>query len=157
MNKISELISKYNLEKHPEGGYFSETYRSEQVVSSPVNSQERAAVTDIYFLLPQGEVSRFHKVLHDELWHFYEGAPLQLVKYNGHDVSEQVIGPDAQGGYKVIVEGGVYQAAVSLGEYTLVGCTVAPGFDFADFSFLADCPEEKRKFETEFEAYQHLL
>ncbi len=70
---IENLIIKYNLQKHPEGGYFAEIYRSDSIVDSPVNGEKRNALTDIYYLLEKGEVSRFHKVIHDEIWNFYEG------------------------------------------------------------------------------------
>lgn len=157
IEKVKDLIFKYKLQRHPEGGYFAETYRSEKIVESPVNGQQRSAVTDIYFLLSKGEISRFHKVRHDEIWHFYEGAPMQIIKYDGANISEDLIGPDCPGGYKSVVPGGVYQAAVPKGEYCLAGCTVAPGFDFTDFYFLADFPEEVKNLQVNFSQYQHLL
>jgi len=135
---MKNLIKKYGLQPHPEGGHFAETYRSGQIVDSPVNQEKRNALTDIYFLLASGEISRFHKVLHDEIWNFYEGDPLKIIRFDGVELTEHIIGPDSQDGYKVVIQGGVWQAAVPTGEYSLVGCTVAPGFDFSDFSFLSD-------------------
>ena len=135
---MKKLIKKYNLQKHPEGGHFAETYRSCQTVISPVNGKKRNTLTDIYFLLASGEISRFHKVLHDEIWNFYEGDPLRIIRFDGTALSEHIIGPDSEDGYKVVIEAGVWQAAVTTGKYSLVGCTVAPGFDFQDFSFLSD-------------------
>lgn len=155
--RVDELITKYSMQKHPEGGYFTETYRSEMLIESPVNKQLRSAVTDIYFLLTKGEISRFHKVKHDEIWHFYEGAPLKLIKYDGEKVVEHLIGPDCPEGYKVVIPGGIYQAAVPQGEYCLMGCTVAPGFDFADFSFLADFEEERINLEKKYPEFKYLL
>ena len=157
MNTTQKLIEKYNLQTHPEGGLFRETYRSTMKVTSPVNCEVRNTATDIYFLLSQGEISRFHRVLHDEIWHFYEGAPLKIITFDGQSISEQCIGPDAENGYKTIVDGGVWQAAISTGEYSLVGCTVAPGFDFADFSFLKDNTKIAEKFETNFPDYSYLV
>ena len=132
-----ELIQRLKLSPHPEGGYYRETFRSDATVVSPVHGLARHAVTDIYFLLKRGEVSRFHKVCHDEIWHFYSGASLRLLVYIGEEVSEVIVGAD-RGEYKHVVPAGVWQAAESLGDYSLVGCTVAPGFDFEDFEFLAD-------------------
>lgn len=134
---MQQLIDKYALVPHPEGGYFQEVFRSGQTVFSSVAGASRDAVTHIYFMLTNGQVSRFHKVLHDEIWNFYEGAPLRLVKYDAGKVSEQIIGADCTN-YVSFVVGGMYQAAESTGDYSLVGCTVAPGFDFRDFSFLSD-------------------
>ncbi len=151
---MEELIEKYQLSPHPEGGYYREIYRSEQGVTSPVNGETRRAVTQIYFLLTQGEVSRFHRVVHDEIWHFYQGAPLALIQYDGSRVTRQVIGPEQ--GYAGVVPGGVWQAAQSLGEYTLVGCTVSPGFDFKDFTFLSGAPEA-RALATDHPSYQGFL
>ena len=81
MNKrAEELINILELSPHPEGGYYKEVYRSKSELSSPKNNKVRNAVTDIYFLLVSGQISRFHKVIHDEIWNFYEGAPLELIE-----------------------------------------------------------------------------
>ena len=157
MTKISDIISKYSLQNHPEGGFFAETYRSANSVLSPVNGSGRSSVTDIYYLLTKGEISRFHKVLHDEIWNFYEGSPLKIIKYDGGGITEFLIGPDCQDGYKTVIEGGTYQAAFPTGEYSLAGCTVAPGFDFADFSFMTDQPEVASDFKLKFPEYKHLI
>jgi len=130
---IKEIIEKYQLIPHPEGGYFREVYRSEQVLSSPASNEKRNALTHIYFLLTKGQVSRFHKVVHDEIWNFYEGSPLKLIQYDGENIEEFILGKDE---FYHVVPGGIYQAAETKGEYTLVGCSVAPGFDFKDFSFM---------------------
>ncbi len=139
------LIKKYDLAAHPEGGYYKEIFRSKTILSSPVHSRQRNAATHIYFLLGRGDISRFHKVLHDEIWNFYEGAPLKLICFDGKKVTENIMGPGCNS-YTAIVNGGVYQAAVSTGDYSLVGCTVAPGFDFNDFSFLKDSPRDLEPF-----------
>ncbi|MDK9709444.1 MAG: cupin domain-containing protein [Desulforhopalus sp.] len=159
MNKRAQtLISALELSPHPEGGYYKEVYRSAVTVHSPLAGEGRNAVTDIYFLLLAGQVSRFHRVLHDEIWHFYEGAPLILIDIAAVDLQLREVGlggggmPDdraklsssaagTQGRpmqFKHCVQGGNWQAAYSTGEYSLVGCTVAPGFAFSDFTFLAD-------------------
>ena len=149
---MQDLIDKYKLVPHPEGGFYAVVYESEQSVKSPVVNKDRKAVTHIYFLLLQGQVSVFHKVAHDEIWNFYEGDPLRLIKYNGAKAEEVVIGSGCSD-YASIVEGGVYQAAESTGIYSLVGCSVAPGFEFEDFSFLRDDPENEAKLLKEFADY----
>ncbi len=153
---MKDLIDKYKLVPHPEGGYYAVVYESEQSVKSPVVNKVRKAVTHIYFLLLKGQVSIFHKVVHDEIWNFYEGDPLKLIKYNGSKVVEDIIGSGCSD-YVSIVEGGVYQAAESTGVYSLVGCSVAPGFEFEDFSFLRDDFETKEKLLKKFPGYQKFI
>lgn len=138
---LDRLIKTYGLQPHPEGGYYREIYRSAQSVVSPVSSAERAAMTHIYFLLGRGQVSRFHRVVHDEIWHHYQGDPIRLIRFDGKAVAETVIGPGCDD-YTTVIPGGIWQAAETTGACTLVGCTVAPGFDFTDFSFLSDAPGE---------------
>jgi uncharacterized protein len=150
---MQNLIDKYKLVPHPEGGYYAVVYESKQSVESPVVNKIRKAVTHIYFLLLKGQVSLFHKVAHDEIWNFYQGDPLKLVIYNGSKVEEIIIGCGCSN-YVAIIEGGVYQAAESTGHYTLVGCSVAPGFEFEDFSFLRDDVEAKEKLWREFPYYR---
>jgi predicted cupin superfamily sugar epimerase len=134
---MQELIERYQLQPHPEGGHYREVYRSKFNVISPQCDAERSAVTHIYFLLTKGQVSRFHRVLHDEIWNFYAGAPLRLITCDESDCEDKLLGGQ-EGDYVEVVPGKCYQAAESTGEYSLVGCSVAPGFDFTDFSFLAD-------------------
>jgi predicted cupin superfamily sugar epimerase len=140
-NRVKQLIESLDLQPHPEGGYFKEVYRSSQTLESPQNGQYRSAVTDIYFLLTETQISRLHKVAHDEIWHFYEGAPLRLldIASDGQQATEVFLGQqEIPVNYKHTVGANRWQGAQSTGDYSLVGCTVAPGFDFADFSFLAD-------------------
>ena len=153
---MQDLIDKYKLVPHPEGGYYAVVYESKQSVKSPVVYKDRKAITHIYFLLLKGQVSIFHKVAHDEIWNFYEGDPIKLIKYNGSKVEEDMIGPGCSD-YASIVEGGVYQAAESTGDYTLVGCSVAPGFEFEDFSFLRDDLETKEKLLKTYPRYQKFI
>lgn len=152
--RVKELIQKYNLQPHPEGGYFKEEYRSKQKVLSSISGEERNTVTHIYFLLEKGQFSRFHKVIHDEIWNYYEGDPIKLIEYNGNEMFEKVIGPGSDD-YFVVIKGGVFQAAESIGDYSLVGCTVAPGFDFKDFSFLNK--EESKHISKKHSSYSYLV
>ncbi len=138
---MEDLIKTYKLSPHPEGGYYREIYRSDFNVRSERAAATRAAVTHIYFLLKKGQFSRFHRVVHDEIWHHYQGAPLTLIRFDGNAVTKETIGP-GQDHFTAVVPGTVWQAAESTGEYSLVGCTVAPGFDFKDFSFLSDSPAD---------------
>lgn len=135
------LITLLGLQPHPEGGYFSETFRSDSHVQPLDGRQRRTALTTIYFLLPAGEVSRWHRVASDEVWHFYEGAPLELWLADAglSRVERQMLGPVGQGSEPVrVAAAGVWQAARSIGEYSFVGCTVGPGFDFDDFEMLRE-------------------
>ncbi len=153
---IQSLIDAYNLAPHPEGGYYREIYRSEDDVVSPVCNEKRSAVTQIYFLLGKGDISRFHRVIHDEIWHFYEGSPLNLICFDGIKTRQVTIGPGCDDS-TFVVKGGVWQAAESTGGYTLVGCTVSPGFDFEDFSFLSESPEELEMFMEAQEGLERFL
>jgi uncharacterized protein len=126
----AEVIRLLNLKPHPEGGHFRETFRDTRQVESG-----RTASTAIYFLLSRGERSRWHRVDAVEIWHYYAGAPLKLSVVEG--ASEHIFrlgsGIHADEVPQVIVPARAWQAAESLGDWTLVGCTVAPGFDFAKF------------------------
>ncbi|WP_022667196.1 cupin domain-containing protein [Desulfospira joergensenii] len=148
------LIEKYELSPHPEGGYYREVYRSGQTVESGPAGSDRSAVTHIYFLLEGKEISRFHRVIHDEIWNFYQGDPIKIILCDKKGIREEIIGP---GAHVCVVPAGTWQAAEPMGEYGLVGCTVAPGFDFKDFSFLADTPEELERFRASHEKYKRYL
>jgi uncharacterized protein len=142
--RAGELISSLGLVPHPEGGHFREVYRSASGVRPDDGRPVRSALTTIFFLLARGEVSRWHRVASDEAWHHYEGAPLELFTADREfgEVTRRVLGPVGTGAGPVhVVPAGAWQAARSLGAYTLVGCTVGPGFDFADFEMLRDLPE----------------
>ena len=134
--RAAELIAALDLVPHPEGGYFSEVYRSEALVRPLDDRPERRALTTIYFLLTAGDVSRWHRVASDEVWHFYEGDPLELWSADRGfvEAARHWLGPAAKDTRPVhVVHAGDWQAARTSGAYTLVGCTVGPGFDFADF------------------------
>ena len=142
--RVRTLIETLGLVAHPEGGYYTETYRSGERVRPADGRGERPALTTIYFLLPAGARSRWHRVSSDEVWHFYEGAPLELLALTPDLASLRThnLGPltGSQAPARVI-PAGYWQAARSTGAYTLVGCTVGPGFEFADFTLLSDEPE----------------
>ncbi len=124
------VIAILGLEPHPEGGYFKETFRDIQPDGS------RAASTAIYFLLKAGQVSRWHRVDAVEVWHWHAGAPLELGLAAPKSGPRTIrLGPDLADGARpqAVVPSGYWQQARSLGDWTLVGCTVAPGFSFAGF------------------------
>jgi predicted cupin superfamily sugar epimerase len=126
----ADIIRTLGMQPHPEGGHYVETYRS------PAAPGERAAVTAIYFLLQAGEYSHWHRVDAAEIWLWHAGAPLALtVSENGHDAWGVRLGADLASGLKpqAVVPPGAWQTAVSLGAWTLVSCTVSPGFEFAHF------------------------
>lgn len=185
------------LQPHPEGGWYREIYRSPTVVQTARGP--RSALTTIYYLLEVGQLSRWHVVQADELWHFYGGAPLELLAYtpNTRAFERRVLGPvstdsspdEAFAGtpeadvahFDVdltstlhfappdlsdpalsaavvsVIPTGVWQAARSLGEYSLVGCTVGPGFEFADFEFVSSLAAHGAHFTGELRAYAGLL
>jgi uncharacterized protein len=128
--RVTRLIERLSLVPHPEGGRYHEVYRS-------------SSVTTIAFLVTAGEVSRWHRVLADEIWHFYEGDPLALwmIDPDGSQLIRAVLGADDHRMHAV--PAGYWQAARPLGAYALVGCDVAPAFQFANFSLLADTVEPR--------------
>lgn len=133
------------MQPHPEGGHYVEIYRSAARVQPRDARGERSALTTIFFLLTAGDISRWHRVIgSDEVWHFHEGAPLELLTARTafERLDRRVIGPVDKGQRPVhVVEAGVWQAARSTGDYTLVACSVGPGFEFADFEMARDNPE----------------
>ena len=141
--RAAALVEALGLIAHPEGGYYGELYRSDSMVHPADGRGQRPALTTIYFLLPEGAVSRWHRVQSDEVWHFYEGAALDLwvASADGKRVKQHRLGPLVGTQLPVLtVPAGRWQAARSRGAYTLVGCTVGPGFDFSDFALAADQP-----------------
>ena len=143
--RAAELIEGLGLAPHPEGGYFREVYRSAARVHPLDGRPDRLALTTIYFLLTAGQVSRWHRVTSDEVWHYYEGDPLELVVADAgfEAISRRRLGPVADNTQPVhVVVAGEWQAARPIGAYTLVGCTVGPGFEFSDFQMLDALPHE---------------
>lgn len=143
MLKAETVIKKLGLKKHPEGGYFKETYRAGEKIpkdSLPERfSGDRNFSTAIYFLLKENDISIFHRIKQDELWHFYYGDPITIHTINeAGEYSNIILGHN-------IIKGETFQAVIPAGVYfggevnkskfcfALAGCTVAPGFDFNDF------------------------
>ncbi|MHA1524301.1 MAG: cupin domain-containing protein [Alphaproteobacteria bacterium] len=124
----AEIIKQLGLEPHPEGGHFRQTFQD--------SGDGRAHSTAIYYLLAGDEISRWHRIDVAEVWHYYAGAPLELSTAKSDGPAQTVIlGPDIAAGERpqVVVPARTWQAAVGLGDWTLLGCTVAPGFEFASF------------------------
>ena len=181
----ADLVRELGLQPHPEGGWYREIYRSPTRVATARGA--RSALTTIYYLLEASQLSRWHVVQADELWHFYDGAPLELLAYDpgAREFERRVLGPvnavsstgvahapavarapAAGAGLTAahpaatpvsVIPIGVWQAARSLGPYTLVGCTVGPGFEFADFQFVSALPSHAEHFSGELAPYANLL
>ena len=127
----ADIIARLGLQPHPEGGHFRETFRD-----PALNAAGRAASTLIYFLLARGERSHWHRVDAVETWHFYAGAPLTLrIAAAGQPPRTTTLGIDLAGGQEpqAVVPAHAWQDAEITGDWTVVGCTVAPGFEFAGF------------------------
>ncbi|MBN2441785.1 MAG: cupin domain-containing protein [Spirochaetales bacterium] len=148
MYSAQKWIDELGLKKHPEGGYFIETYRCDEYIQKehlPARfSGKRCFSTSIYFLLPGDEFSAFHRINQDEIWHFYTGSPLRIHIINPEgSYSGIVLGSNYTPGevFQAIVPAGCYFGASceDSSSYSLVGCTVAPGFEFDDL----DIPERK--------------
>jgi len=148
-------ISHLQLQPHPEGGYYRETYRSIEKINREALPARypgsRAFSTGIYYLLEEGDFSAFHRIKSDEMWHFYAGGPLEIHMIDGSCYSVVVLGDDARAGQHLqsVVPQGVWFASkpVTTAGFSLVGCTVSPGFDYADFEMGSSsqvferCPE----------------
>jgi predicted cupin superfamily sugar epimerase len=126
----ADVIRLLALEPHPEGGHYRETFRDART------SEGRSASTAIYYLLARGERSHWHRIDAVEIWHHYAGAPLALGLAEGGMTKVVRLGAEIAAGEQpqVIVPAGAWQSAESLGDWTLVGCTVAPGFEFGGFT-----------------------
>lgn len=138
MNNAEQIIDQLNLSPHPEGGYYRETYRSDQQVEVS-DEVQRSAGTGIYFLLTEGVLSDWHRVRWDELWHFYEGDMLMLEIIDREGQFQKLKLGDALADdveFQRLVPQHCWQRAYSTGSYSLVGCTVSPGFEFEDFEMI---------------------
>ena len=136
--RIESLIHHLELQPHPEGGYYRETYRSDEVLHSPDVSGSRSMSTAIYFLLTKGNFSAFHRIASDEVWHFYAGGAFLIhVLHTSGSLETVILGNDLLKGehFQFVVPAGCWFAAEPAPGTSLsfVGCTVAPGFDFEDF------------------------
>jgi predicted cupin superfamily sugar epimerase len=154
-------INHFDLQPHPEGGYFKEMYRSDGVIPKDVLPAtfkgNRTYATSIYYLLEQGHFSAFHRIASDEIWHFYYGDPLvvHVIHPDGHR-QNILLGTDADKGQvflSVVPAGCWFGSRPAEGSaYSLVGCTVAPGFDFTDFEMA-----EREKLIKEFPQHKDLI
>lgn len=162
MNKnAEEIINALGLERHPEGGWFRETYRATEMVPYAALpnrfSGDRSFCTAIYFLLKKGEFSVSHRIKSDELWHFHAGASMTIhVITPEGDYWTLPLGADLFAGdsFQTVVPAGCWFGAevTGEGEFSLVGCTVAPGFDFADFEIA-----ERESLLRQFPAHKELI
>lgn len=158
-NRIEYLVKNLNLVSHPEGGFYKESYRSEEFIPKSGLSERfngnRAIATLIYFMLTSGNFSAYHRIKSDEIWHFYEGSAtiIHTISPLG-EYKKVILGNSLDEGevYHFVVKQGTWFAAEVKdgGSYSLVGCTVAPGFDFQDFELatLKDIPQECANHET---------
>ncbi len=158
-DRAKELIHTLGLSPHPEGGHYREIHRSP--LNVPAIGGGRSALTCIYFLLTAGQKSRWHRLrTADELWHHLEGAPLELFIAEPELtlVERRVLGPlRADSAPQRVVPAGHWQAARTLGEYTLVGCSVGPGFEFSDFQLLSDLPTATAQLRVHLSTTEDLL
>lgn len=158
MKSAKELVARLELAPHPEGGWYREVHRSTELLQTPRGP--RSALTAIHYLLETPQFSRWHVVASDEVWHHHDGSPLELLVYHPptRELSSRVLGP-ASGGYEPVfaVRAGDWQAARSLGAWTLAGCDVAPGFDFEDFQFIAAVQGHQEHFRDVLAQYANLL
>lgn len=145
--RVAEIVNQLGMQPHPERGYYVETYRATAVVTAPANGLTRAASTAIYFLVTRAQPTTYlHRLLSDEIFHLYEGGPLEVLRLredaDGRRHGEVVrLGLDLAAGERpqVVIPAGTWFAAeLAPGvSHCLIGCTVAPGFDFADFELAA--------------------
>jgi len=142
LHTVEELVQKFQLLPHPEGGYYKEMYRSDEVIAQAALPErftgDRNFSTAIYFLLEQGNFSAFHRIQSDECWHFYAGQLLHVHIIHPNGVYELImLGNDMANGetFQAVVLAGCWFASETAtgGNFSFVGCTVAPGFDFKDF------------------------
>jgi uncharacterized protein len=142
MSPVTELINKYNLQPHPEGGWYAQTYKCKETISADALPERftgsRAFSTAIYFLLEKGNFSAFHRIKSDECWHFYAGDPLEIFVINPDgNLLTVILGNDFIKGhlFQYVVPANCWFASRPAvdSKFSFVGCTVSPGFDFADF------------------------
>lgn len=151
-------IEHLQLNRHVEGGWYSEVYRSSLVLpATPAFNGERSASTHIYFLLEKENFSAFHRIKSDEIWHFYSGDPIVVYEIEASgDLKEHLLGndPAARQSLCCVIKANNWFASkvATGGEYGLAGCTVAPGFDFADFELA-----KKEKLQKEFPQHKELI
>jgi predicted cupin superfamily sugar epimerase len=138
--KAKYYIQKLQLNKHPEGGYYREIYRSGEMISidAPKKNLKRNVSTSIYFLLEGPQVSKFHRLNSDELWHFYDGSSVKIYVIDERGMlTEIILGKKTENGevFQTVIKKNNWFAAevINKRSFALIGCTVSPGFDFSDF------------------------
>lgn len=139
--RVSELIKQLELETHVGGGYLREVFRSSNQINLPGSQGERRALTTIYYLLAAGQYDCWHRLDGDEAWHYYEGATLELfwIEPGEEKYTLRLVGQVGESSQPVaVVPGGCWQMARTTGDYSLVGCTMGPGFEFEDYRQLKD-------------------
>ena len=139
--RAAELVERLGLQPHPEGGFYREIFRSTRRVQPYDARPPRTGLTLIYFLLVDGGHSRWHRVRSDEAWSWVEGDALELFHMDAdlHAVTRSLLGTPAEGREAAaVIPASDWQAARTTGAYTLVTCAVGPGFDFSDFTMMAD-------------------
>jgi uncharacterized protein len=145
MSEQSEPMKPTDLQTHPEGGRFREVFRSARTVFAR-DGATRSAMTHIYFSLGPGEVSKFHKVVSDEIWNLYRGPGLNLYIWDGSETPPRRITLSAVNNcFCQVVPADMWQAAEPIGDTVLVGCSVAPGFEFSDFQLMAADSEDAER------------
>lgn len=154
----AEVVAQLRLAPHPEGGWYREIHRSPMRLETPRGA--RAAITSIYYLLEAGQKSRWHVVSADEVWHFHDGAPLDLLVYRPATatLTRRMLGPVSDGHEPIgIVSAGDWQAARSTGAWSQVGCDVGPGFEFEDFKFVGAVARHESHFHGALASFADLL
>lgn len=157
MHNSTYWIEKLSLQKHPEGGWFKEVYRDKSEIVAEGFSGKRSCSTSIYYMLESDDYSSFHRIKSDELWHFYAGTSgVEILWIESKQLHRAKLGADIENGeaFQVVVPKNCWFAARLLNNsgYALMGCTVAPGFDFDDFemanaSLLTEYPEFSEEIE----------
>ncbi len=147
--EINAIVEKLQLLPHPEGGFYKEVYRSEEIIES----RDRNLLTSIYFLLTSSNISKFHRIKSDELWYFHAGSPLIVHTLDRNGYAQHLVGNNLDAGQKpqlLVPKNTIFGSSVlNENSYSLVSCAVSPGFDFMDFELftaevlLADFPGEK--------------
>ncbi|MFY2507227.1 cupin domain-containing protein [Vibrio pectenicida] len=164
LTQVDRLVKKLDLKPHPEGGYFSEYYRSKEVLKCPPDrfSGEHVFKTSIYYLLQQGNVSMFHRLKQDELWHHYTGSSVVIhILDPEYGYQQRILGcilEENQADYQILVPQNVWFAAEvkDKSHFSLVGCTTAPGFDFSDWE-LANVEHLAREFPEQEELISRIM